>query len=70
MDILRDKIVEKLFKDHIEAKLLIPYDRGDIVSYICSKGSVSNMEYGEKGTIIEVSLSASDYNRVKEYDTI
>ena len=70
MDLLRDKIVEHLFKDQVEAKLLIPYDRGDIVSYICSKGAVSKTEYAENGTILEVSLSASDYNRVKEYDTI
>ena len=70
MDVLRDKIVEKLFKDQVEAKLLVPYDRGDVVSYVCSKGAVSKMEYGETGTILEVRLSASDYNRVKEYDTI
>ena len=70
MGLLCDKIVEKLFKDEIEAKLMIPYDRGDIVSYVCDKGVVSNMEYGETGTTLEVRLSSSDYNRVKEYDII
>ncbi len=70
MDVLLDMIKERIFADNIVCELLIPYDRGDIVSYVCEKGTVANMEYEEKGTLIKVELSEADYNRVKKYDTI
>ena len=70
MDILIDMIKSRIFAGNIVGELLIPYDRGDIVSYVCEKGSVSNMEYKENGTLIKVELSEADYNRVKKYDTI
>lgn len=70
MDILLDMIKKRIFAGNIVCKLLIPYDRGDIVSYVCEKGTVANMEYEEKGTLIKVELSEADYNRVKKYDTI
>ena len=70
MDVLLDMIKERIFADNIVCELLIPYDRGDIVSYVCEKGTVANMEYEEKGTLIKVELSETDYNRVKKYDTI
>lgn len=70
MDVLLDMIKERIFAGNIVCKLLIPYDRGDIVSYVCEKGTVANMEYEEKGTLIKVELSEADYNRVKKYDTI
>lgn len=70
MDSLCDMIVEKIFGDHIACELMIPYDRGDVVSFVCSRGAVESMEYTEEGTQIRVSLSDADYSRVKEYDSI
>lgn len=69
-----DKLVEvvkgKIFADNVVATLVIPYDRGDIVSYVCDKGSVKEMKYEAEGTVIEVELAQADYNRVKKYDTL
>lgn len=70
IDELLTLVKKKIFADHVVAKLLVPYDRGDIVSYVCSKGTVLNMEYEEKGTVVEVELTQADYSRVKNYDTI
>lgn len=67
---LVDTIKAKLFSDRIRAKLLIPYDRGDISSYFCEKALVFTMDYLETGTLFDVELSHVDYNRFKEYDTI
>lgn len=69
-----DRIIEiikkKLFSDRITTKLLIPYDRGDISSYLCEKAKVISIDYVEEGTAFEVELMEADYNRLKEYDTI
>ena len=70
IDLLLKKIEEKIFKDVVVAKLLIPHSRGDVTSYVMSKGIVNNVEYVEEGAEIEVELSEADYNRVKKYDTI
>ena len=63
-------IKTKLFSDRVTAKLLIPYDRGDISSYLCENARVLSTEYVESGTAFEVELAQADYNRLKEYDTI
>lgn len=67
---LLEKIREKLFSSHVRTKLLIPYERGDISSYLCEKAAVYSMDYEEKGTLFDVELSAADYNRLKDYDTV
>ncbi|QIB69965.1 GTPase HflX [Aminipila butyrica] len=63
-------IREKLFSDWIRARLVIPYDRGDITSYLCEKAKVISMDYTEEGTVFEVELDQADYGRLKQYDTI
>lgn len=69
-DEITDIIKKKLFSDRIITKLLIPYNRGDISSYLCEKAKVISTEYVELGTVIEVELTEADYNRLREYDTI
>lgn len=68
IDSLLDMIRSKIFSDEVSACLLIPYDRGDISSYLCEKAEVSLMEYREDGTYFEVQLKQADYQRLKEYE--
>ena len=70
IDGLIAKIEEKIFGDYVNAKFLIPYDRGDISSYICSEAVVKLMDYKETGTYFEVSIKNSDYQRFKKYEII
>ena len=70
IDQLIDKIKEKIFADKVCAKLMIPYTRGDLSSYLCEKALVKSMEYLEEGTFFDVELNQEDYQRLKEYDTI
>lgn len=73
-DINIDKLIElikaKVFGDRVRAELLIPFSRGDLSSFLCEKAKVFTMEYVEEGTLFTVELAASDYQRLKEYDTI
>ena len=70
IDGLVDLIKSKIFKDLVRAKLLVPYSRGDISSYICEKAGVFEMEYKDSGTWFDVELKSADYQRLKEYEVI
>lgn len=70
MEQLLDMIRVKLFSSRVKARLLIPYSRGDISSWLCEKAAVLSMDYREDGTFFEVELSQKDYNRLRDYDTV
>jgi GTP-binding protein HflX len=63
-------IEKKIFGDYLSKKFLIPYDRGDLSSYLCSEATVDVMDYKEEGTYFEVRIKNSDYQRVKEYEIV
>ncbi len=61
------KIKEIIFSDMVNAALLIPFQNGDVSSYLCHNTTVSKMDYTEKGVYIETKLLKSDYNRYKQF---
>lgn len=63
-------VEEKIFGDYRKVRLLIPYDRGDISSYLCKEATVSLMDYKEDGTCFEVEIKEADYQRLKKYEII
>ncbi len=70
IDELIAKIEEKIFGDYVNVAFLIPYDRGDISSYLCSEAVVKVMDYREDGTYFEVTVKNSDYQRFSKYEVI
>lgn len=68
IDALLEKIKQKIFKDEVSAKLLVPYTKGDISSYLCEKANIKAMEYCENGTFFDVVLKEADYRRLAEYE--
>lgn len=67
IDQLVERIKEKLFSDRILVSMLVPYDRGDISSYLCDNTRVIRMEYTENGTEFEAEISNKDYGRLKQF---
>ena len=67
MDILVQRIKEKLFSDRRIVTMLVPYDRGDVSSYLCEQCRVIRMEYKEDGTEFDVELSDRDYGRLERF---
>ncbi|MDF2654307.1 MAG: hflX [Bacillota bacterium] len=67
IDQLINRIKEKIFSDRTVVKMLIPYDRGDISSYLCEKGRVDSMEYQNDGTYFVVEISKMDYGRLQQF---
>lgn len=70
VDELISVIKEKLFGNRVRASLLIPYDKGNIASYLCENAEIISMEYNEEGTLIEGYFSAEDYGRYEKYGTL
>lgn len=67
---LIEAIKSRIFADKVSTKLLIPYDRGDISSYLCEKALVNAMDYEEGGTKFTLEMSLEDYQRLKKYEVI
>ena len=65
---LIEKIKLKIFDDRVTVTFLIPYDKGDISSYLCEKAEVHSVEYNENGTLMNVCVTKADYNRLKQYE--
>lgn len=61
-------IKSRIFSNFIKTKLLIPYNRSDIVSYFNSNSNVVRTEYINEGTLLFVECKIEDYNRYKEFE--
>ncbi|WP_283679262.1 GTPase HflX [Lentilactobacillus sp. Marseille-Q4993] len=60
-------ISEKIFKNYQTVSLMIPFDRGDVVSYLNEKTNVISTDYDANGTMITSELSDVDVKRLKRF---
>lgn len=67
IDTLIDCIKSHIFQHYVKASFLIPYDRGNLVSYLNEHANVFETEYLENGTLITVECSEHDAHRLAEY---
>lgn len=67
LGLLIQRIKEKLFANNIVVTMLVPYDRGDILSYLHEKCRVIKMDYKAGGTYIKAEISNKDYGRLEEF---
>ena len=68
MDQLADRICGVIFGEMKETTFLIPYDKGNITSYLCAKGQIDEMNYEEKGTLIRGRFKKEDLQRYSSYE--
>lgn len=68
MDLLLERIDEKITGDMVRATFLIPYDKGQVVSVLCEKGQVESMEYAEQGTQLTGRFRREDHGRYRKYE--
>lgn len=66
-----EKLVEdikaSIFTDIVKCTLLLPYDKGDLVSKIHNSSTVISQDYLEDGIKLECELKEAEYNRYKEF---
>ncbi|SOC18349.1 GTP-binding protein HflX [Ureibacillus xyleni] len=67
LDELIDMIRQHIFSNYVTCEMLIPFDKGDIVSYLNGNALVKNTEYEENGTKLFVELKEVDYKKYEQY---
>ena len=66
IDSLLSVIREKLFSDLQMVEMIIPYDRGDVVSAIMQTTKPAETEYRPEGTYLKVELGSADRGRWRD----
>lgn len=64
---LIDVLTTQLFADYRKCQLLIPYDQGQIISYLKEHATISRLSYVDEGTMLEVELSEADFRTYEMY---
>lgn len=62
------KLIEQnLFREYVTCKLLIPYDRGELVSHLNETAAIKETAYEEEGTLLTVEMPVSECERLQEF---
>ncbi|MGY4797713.1 GTPase HflX [Lysinibacillus fusiformis] len=60
-------IRQHIFSHYVKCDMLIPYDQGNVVSYLNEQASVFNTAYEEGGTLLSLEVKAADYAKYQHY---
>lgn len=69
LDELIKLIYTHIFNKYITCKLLVPFHRGDVVSYLNEHAHVKNTVYEEEGTVMTVEMLEGDRERFNAFIT-
>jgi len=67
MEELTKEINKLLFSSNIDCAMCIPYEEGNISSYLLETAYVKSADYRPEGIFLELNLRKSDYEKFKEY---
>ncbi len=67
IDALLSLIAGKLSGGYQDCELLVPYQRGDIVSYLNENAVIHETEYRPEGVYVSANMQLSDVGRFKEF---
>lgn len=67
MDLLLETIEKKMKNRYYSVRMILPYDRGDLLSYFHDAGDIQSTEYIEAGIEIKITLNEEEYNRYQQY---
>lgn len=67
LDLLVTAIRQHLFKDYVKTSLLIPFEDGQVVSYLNEHTNILATDYLETGTKLTVEIAPQDLHRFQKY---
>ncbi len=67
LDELIQIIRQHIFSNYVTCEMLIPFDKGDIVSYLNANALVKETDYDEHGTKVTIELKESDMKKYEQY---
>ncbi|MHA6533109.1 GTPase HflX [Paenibacillus sp. BAC0078] len=59
-------IRKHVFNDYIQCEILVPFERGSVVSYFNEHADVQSVSYEEQGTRLKLECRIADYERFKD----
>jgi GTPase len=67
IDQMIDLIKQEVFKDHILCEMLIPYEKGEIISYLNERANVLETSYEPEGTKLKLDCKKIDHEKYQQY---
>lgn len=67
IELLVKEIIRRVYADYEEVRLLIPYDKGSIVSYLQENAQILEQSYEPEGTRMRVSCHHADAGKYEQY---
>ena len=67
LDTLRQRIAERLPRPDVDVRVLLPYDRGDLVARVHEHGDVQAVEHTAEGTRLDARVPASVAGELAQY---
>lgn len=64
---LLELIEQKVYEHYVTCKILIPFDRGDLVAYLNDNTHVKTTVYEEEGTIVTAEMAERDRKKFEEF---
>ncbi len=68
MDGLISAIKKHVFADYVKLELRIPYQNGNVVSYLNDHASILSSQYENDGILIVAECKKTDYEKLKAYE--
>lgn len=67
LDELMELMINKIFSNYVKCEMLIPYDKGSIISYLNENANIIKRSYESSGTRVELECKIADFQRFKSY---
>ncbi len=67
IEALVDLIVKTAYQNRVQAEFLIPYNRGNDVSYLMERAAVKETDYQEEGVYLSAVCDRADVQRFEKY---
>lgn len=67
IELLAGMILESVYADYVNVKLLIPYEKGSILSYFMENAHIISQKHVESGTELIVKCHKADRDKYAEY---
>ena len=69
IDELKDRIIESLSESIKRVKLVVPYDRGDIVSKLYAQANVISVEHEDTASVVTADIDKDSLYMYKDFIT-
>ncbi|MGE7842945.1 GTPase HflX [Lysinibacillus sp. NPDC093712] len=67
LDELLQIIRQHIFSDYVTCKMLIPYEQGNVVSYLNENATIYETAYEENGTLLKLEAKEADYAKYQQF---